>query len=125
MSNHPGIQKQTKETARLGKRIRDRRAKGERWEKICLDLRILKEDGSPNHGLASRIAFDNYEPKGQELRDRLGLRKFCLACKRGFRKVSSGVMSLSPWVLWWRRLDPQERDRRIREIWEDYEKERE
>lgn len=114
MSNHSGHTKQTPETARLGARIRRRRAKGEKWEAIARAEGVVKEDGSPNPGLASRIAFDNYEPTGQELRDRLGLRKICLACMRGFRKVSSSARSLSPWLLWWRRLEPGERDRRIK-----------
>lgn len=120
MSNHSGTTKQTKETARLAKRIRDKRDRGVKWDKICLELGILKDTGLPDTGLAYRIAFDDYEPKGPDLRDRLGLRKICLACLRGFRQVSSSVRELSPWRLWWRKLDPSDRDRRIRS---EYEKE--
>lgn len=122
MSKHTGPAKQTPETARLAKRIRNRRSKGEKWIEIAQAEKILKESGEPDPGLASLIAYKNYEPKGQELRDRLGLRKMCIECMRGFRKIASGARSLSPWRLWWRRLKPAERDRAIRE---HYEKEKE
>lgn len=122
MSNHSGPTKQTTETARLGARIRKRRERGEKWEAIARAEGVVKRDGSPNTGLASRIAYDGYEPQGQELRDRLGLRRICLACMRGFRKISSSARSLSPWLLWWRRLEPGERDRRIKS---QYEREKE
>lgn len=122
MAKQTGPAKQTPETARLANRIRRRRAKGEKWIKIAQAEKILKENGEPDPGLASLIAYKNYEPKGQALRERLGLKKFCFECMRGIRKIASGARSLSPWRVWWRRLEPGDRDRWIRE---NYEKENE
>lgn len=104
----------------MAKRIRALRAKGIKWEKICLQLGILKDNGEPDTGLAYQIGINQKEPKGEEVRDRLGLRKVCLACMRGFRRVSASARSLSPWRLWWNRLKPAERDSRIKS---EYEKE--
>ena len=119
MNNHSGPTKQTKETARLGARLRRRRGAGDTWEEAARKERVFKKDNiSPDPGLAYRIACDGYEPKGQELRDRLGLRKICLACMRGFRKISSRAKALSPWRLWWRRLKPGEREKRIKSQYE-------
>lgn len=120
MTKETGSHKQTAETARKAKKIRKLRETNPpvKWEEICRAFGILKENGEPDTGLAHRIAYDEYEPKKQETRDRLGLKKICLSCGRGFRRAVSGMASLSPWRVWWRRLPPQERDRRIREDWE-------
>lgn len=121
MSNGSKTSQQTKETARIARELRRLRKKRVTWEKAAEQVGIVKEDGSPDPGLAYRIALEGYEPKKQETRDRLGLRKICLACQRGFRKVSSASKVLAPWVVWWRRLPKDERERRIRR---EYDKER-
>ena len=118
MTNHSHNTNQTKQTARLAKRIRDRREAEEKWEAIAQTEGVLKEDGSPDPGLAYRIAYNDYEPKGKDVRERLGLKKLCLTCMRGFRKIASGARPLSPWLVWWRRLGKEERDRRIKSQYE-------
>jgi hypothetical protein len=111
--------KQTAGTARIARELRRLREQGKTWKEASIELGILKKDGSPDPGLAYRIAIDEYEPKSPEIRERLGLRKFCLACERGFRKVSTMAReALPPWLKWWKKLDRAERERRIREYYE-------
>jgi hypothetical protein len=118
MNKETGSPQQTKQTRQLAARIRRLRGKGKTWETVCRELRIFKRDGSPDTGLAYRIALDNYEPKGAEVRERLGLKKICLACMRGIRNISSGSKgSLPPWLIFWRRLPKGEREEWIREYY--------
>src|SRR5688500_17577813 len=119
MNNGSQDSKQTKETARKGKKILRLHEQGLTWAEAGKRVGVVKEDGSPTPGHAYKIAVEGNEPASQELRDRLGLKKMCLACMRGFRNVKSRARSLSPWRLWWRRLSPAERDRRIREDYEE------
>jgi hypothetical protein len=113
-----GTSKQTSGTARKAKRINRLRAKGKTWESISIEEGIIKENGSPDPGLAYRIAH-GYEPKGRELRSRLGLRDVCMSCLRGFRKKSSEIARALPaWASWWKSLPKDEKDRRIRDQYE-------
>src|SRR5690349_14507511 len=114
MSNTSQRPKQTTETARRARALLKLRGKGYTWEKASRAVGILKEDGSPDHGLAYRIANEVYEPKGQDVRDRLGLKKICLSCGRAIRSISKTVSALPPWRYWWNHLKPQERERWIR-----------
>lgn len=119
MSNGTRSKKQTRETARIARELRKLYSRGLTWEGAAREAGILKENGEPDPGLAYRIALQGYEPKKISTRERLGLKKICFTCLRGFRKVSRAA--LSPWVRWWRGLPKQERDRRIRS---QYEKEK-
>lgn len=120
MGNTSKQPKQMKETARKALQIRTLRRKGYKWDDIAREVKILKEDGSPDPGLAYLIGFKGYEPKRPEVRARLGLKELCLACMRAFRKGSDSSRARSQWRLWWSRLSPDERDRKIRS---EYEKE--
>jgi hypothetical protein len=104
MNKETGSPQQTKQTRQLAARIRRLRGKGKTWETVCRELRIFKRDGSPDTGLAYR--------------ERLGLKKICLACMRGIRNISSGSKgSLPPWLIFWRRLPKGEREEWIREYY--------
>lgn len=114
MSHTSQKTQQTPETRRKARRLLKLRRERYTWEKAAEKVGILKEDGSPDPGLAYKIAVEQYEPKGQELRDRLGLKKICLSCMRVFRRVSKQVSDLPPWREWWNHLKPGERDEWIR-----------
>ncbi len=118
MSNTAQRPKQTKETARKARELLKLRREGYTWERASRAVGILKEDRSPDPGLAYRIAVEGYEPKGEEIRARLGLKAICLHCMREIRKVSRTVSARSPWREWWNRLKPTERDRWIRKNYE-------
>jgi hypothetical protein len=120
MRNTSKQPKQLKETARKAREIRRLRARSVKWEDIAREVNILKEDGSPDPGLAYLIGFKGYEPKRPEVRARLGLKELCLSCMRAFRNRSGSSRSRSQWRAWWSRLSPDERDRKIRS---EYEKE--
>lgn len=117
MTHQTGTTKQTRETARKARILRELKALGATWEDAAAEVGIIKEDGSPNPGLAHKIA-EGYEPKRPETRERLGLRAICFACMRGIRKASEGARALSPWRSWWKRLSPDDRDKMIREHYE-------
>lgn len=119
MKNTTQKTKQTTETARRARELIKLQRVGYTWEEASRKVGILKKDGSPDPGLAYRIALEGYEPKGQELRDRLGLKKMCVSCMRAFRKTSKKVSELPPWRYWWNRLKPQERERWIKKNYEE------
>lgn len=119
MSHTSHNTKQTAETARRARAILKLRRKGKTWEKASSETGIIKSDGSPDPGLAYRIALEEYEPKSQEVRDRLGLKKLCLSCMRAFRKTSKKISALPPWRYWWNRLKPGERERWIKKNYEE------
>jgi hypothetical protein len=113
---------QTKQTARKAESIRRLRAQNVKWEEIARRLKILKTDGSPDPGLAYKIGVEGYEPKGEEIRNRLGLKHICMTCLRAIRKSSAARRGAgSPWLSWWKKLRPADREERIRR---QYEKER-
>jgi hypothetical protein len=58
------------------------------WRVICEKFNLHNPDGSPATGLASKIAYNDFEP-GREVRLRIGLRDQCTKCRRPFRKPST------------------------------------
>jgi hypothetical protein len=119
MSNSSNGSKQTPGTARKARELLKLRRNNITWERAAKEVGIVKDNGDPDPGLAYKIAIEGYEPKGQEVRDRLGLKKICTSCMRGFRSISRQISALSPWRAWWNRLKPGERDRWIRKNYEE------
>lgn len=106
---------QTPETARLARKIRRaRERKKMSWKNTCVTLNILKDNGSPDTGLAYKIGYNNFEPSGRPVRHRLGLRDICTKCRRAFRvpKVSAPQVK-SAARIWWDSLKASERDKLI------------
>lgn len=103
---------QTPQTARIARKIRKLREKKKTaWKDVCVRLKILKEDGRPDTGLAYKIAYEGYEPTGRELRHRLGLRDICKSCRRPFRVPSVKPRpAKSQARVWFNGLKREERD---------------
>lgn len=104
---------QTPQTRRKARRLLELREHGKTWDEASKKVGILKEDGSPDPGLAYKIAMEGYEPVKQETRDRLGLKKICLSCGRAIRHIRKTVSELPPWREWWIHLSREDRERWI------------
>lgn len=121
ISNPP---KQTKQTARLGARIRRLRERRRplTWTAICQRLNILNPSGEAATGIAYKIAYREYEPSHREVRARLGLRDVCMTCLRPYRRkgpprVRTEIQD------WWLRLSATERAAILENAYSIYRKE--
>lgn len=117
---------QSKQTARLAKRIRRLREKKKRgkqtvWRVVCETLNVRTEDGRVDPGLAFRIAYDEYEPSDRAVRQRLGLKDICTKCMRSFRSPrASAIRSKSPARAWWEKLKREDREQVIEISYRNY-----
>lgn len=115
---------QSKQTQRLAQRIRKARerilnGKPTPWRLVCVIVRpqIIKVNGDPDTGLASRIAYDNYEP-GLDIQRRLGLREICTRCHRPFRKkVVREKVVPSKGRAWWNSLSFEKQEAILGRLW--------
>lgn len=64
---------QTGRTRRLASKMLTAHQNGFSWRRVSVACKVLTVDGNPNPSLAQKIAEKGYEPKGIELRTRLGL----------------------------------------------------
>lgn len=78
---------QSEATAKLAREIRILRHNGEKWKRVCELLEIRKANGEVDTGLASLIGYSDYEPKSDNVRDRLGLPRVCVTCHRPFEQA--------------------------------------
>ena len=110
---------QNPQITRLGKRIRKVRehrysnGKNTPWRLVCVLVRpqILKPDGTPDTGMAFKLAYKkDYEPE-REVQVRLGLHEFCTSCHRNFRKPSTKAkVEKTPARIWWESLSKDEQE---------------
>ena len=117
---------QTPQTARLGRKIRKLRERKKNplsWKDTCLQegIRILKQNGDPDTGLAYKIAYEEYEPSGREVRHRCSLKDMCTKCKRVFRIPSQAKKrTKSPALAWWDGLKREDREKVIELSYKNY-----
>lgn len=118
---------QAKDTIRLARRIRKKREKKTKgkltpWRVVCETLNIRTDQGKLDTGAAYKIAYQEYEPSGREMRLRFGLRDKCSKCGRTFRapKPPQVARALSPARLWWNRMKGEEREKLIELSYSNY-----
>lgn len=100
---------QSKPVALLARRIRKFRALGGTFLRAAEFLNIIKDDGSPDPGLAKMI-MDGYEPRKESTRARLGLPP--KARRRSYHPNEE-------YMQWWRNgLRSNQRRAFIKSIWE-------
>lgn len=118
---------QTKQTARLSKkirRLREKKRKGKQtpWRVVCETLNIRTEDGRVDPGLAFRIGYQEYEPSDRALRQRLRLKDICTKCKRSFRLPLASALPIrkSTARIWWDKLKREDKERLIEISYRNY-----
>lgn len=104
---------QSKKIARMGKKIRSLRDRGVRWREVCLqfDPPIVTAEGKPDTGLASLIAYQDFQP-GKEVCQRLGIRPMCTKCNRLYPVARANghiKHELSAAEIWWNGLSAKDR----------------
>jgi len=93
-----GNNTQTPATKALAKALRKSHRETHSWLKTAIQHNITAADGTPNKGMAYRIARDGYEPKDQQLRTRIGLPVVeCPTCHARIKK--------EPKIRKWKHLD--------------------
>ena len=93
-----------------------------KWRVICEAFGILKDNGLPDTGLASIIAYKDFDPTRMELRKRLNLSTVCPSCKRTIKKYNehnhNATSVQPPSIKWWKSLSPIDRARHIQNLFE-------
>lgn len=119
---------QTKQTQRLGARLRrirektDRKGNMTKWRVVCLkvDPPILLESGEPDTGLAYQIAYNGKEPEDRRIRERLGLKDICAKCLRPYRKPARVAKKRSPAREWFMKLKSDRKEKMIEFLFDTF-----
>ena len=61
------------------------------WREVARELRILKDNGEPDTGLAYKIVIEGYEPKTMQTRTRFWWPPICPECHQRIAKSRPGI----------------------------------